>query len=800
MDERGLFEVAITFTDLKAREEFLQKVCAGDPEKKKRLEALLAMHNRAGDFLESQAGGNHSHTTEYMSGEDEAGLEEVLKLLSPSEKKDSLGTLGHYEVLTVLGQGGFGTVLKAFDEKLHRLVAIKVLSPAMAATSPPRKRFLREARSAAAIKHENIVAVHSVEETPFPYIVMEFVDGITLQEKMDGAGPLDPMEIASLGKQIARGLAAAHAAGLIHRDIKPGNILIQQGPEHLVKITDFGLARAADDASITRSGAIIGTPLYMSPEQAKGGSMDHRSDLFSLGNVLYTMASGRPAFRAPGTVSVLKRVAEDKQRPLTEIVADTPPWLVAIIDTLLEKDPEARFQTAREVADLLDAYYREMKKGSKIMPVFRFDRKKKQAVLDSATPSIWPRAVAFGVGMISLLGCAEWLGWTRFLSGQPNTDAGSGFSSGMAATQEVPKALSADPDRELAGWAVQQPAMDIVVQFEDGSPAINLKSGGTVPEKPFHVASLVWTDAEKLTDSDLEGMGKCVRLVEIRLVSPGFRFPEVTDLGLALLCSFGKDSKIQNLDFSGGAFPKVTEKGIMCLNQIENLLGLGLKLAPGQGGAFEKLQLPYLASFSLGGEGIPGDWSRGGANRFPQVTQVWLGFPQKLQNLQDLVRLKRINNLSFWGCELDDQMFSEIANLPDLTGLMINGNKGITSESWAKLRELKKLKTLNLLSVSMDAKTAEALGFLPALETLYLSHSDLTDEGLAGLGRSETLKELHLYANSKITNKGLENLARGKKLEYIEVTQCPGITPIGILALEKALPKCKVFSESSAKP
>lgn len=182
----------------------------------------------------------------------------------------------------------------------------------MAATSPPRKRFLREARSAAAIKHENIVQVYSVEEEPLPFLVMEYIDGETLRHKLDSSGPLEISEVLYLTRQIAAGLAAAHAMGLIHRDIKPGNILLEQGVERKVKITDFGLARAADDASLTRFGTISGTPMYMAPEQAMGKTLDHRADLFSLGSVLYQMACGRPPFRAPSTIAVLRRGAASR--------------------------------------------------------------------------------------------------------------------------------------------------------------------------------------------------------------------------------------------------------------------------------------------------------------------------------------------------------------------------------------------------------------------------------------------------------------------------------------------------------
>src|SRR5262249_50923963 len=155
------------------------------------------------------------------------GEENALSFLQPSPKPGSLGRLAHYEVLEVLGRGAFGIVLKAFDEKLHRVVAIKVMAPQLASTSPPRKRFLREARAAAGIHHENVVTIYAIEDQPIPYLVMEYIAGETLQQKLDRSGPLDVPEVLRIGRQIASGLAAAHAMGLIHRDIKPSNILLE---------------------------------------------------------------------------------------------------------------------------------------------------------------------------------------------------------------------------------------------------------------------------------------------------------------------------------------------------------------------------------------------------------------------------------------------------------------------------------------------------------------------------------------------------------------------------------------------
>ena len=361
MNEQAIFLAALEITDPAERSAFLKKACDGNADLLRKVEALLAAHEKSGEFLDRPALGQMAGSPDATTiGNSSISDELDLSFLSPSAKPGSLGKLGHYEVLQVLGQGAFGTVLKAFDEKLHRLVAIKVLSRELAATSPPRKRFVREARSVAAIKHENVIAIYSVEEQPIPYFVMEFVDGSTLQDKMDEAGPLGVPEILHIGKQIASGLASAHALGLIHRDIKPANILLEKGFVQKVKITDFGLARAADDASMTQSGTIVGTPLYMAPEQAKGATLDARADLFSLGSVLYALATGHAPFRARTAIAVLRRVAEDTPRPMQEVISDIPDWLVAIVDKLLAKQPDDRFQSAQEVADLLSKCQAEL--------------------------------------------------------------------------------------------------------------------------------------------------------------------------------------------------------------------------------------------------------------------------------------------------------------------------------------------------------------------------------------------------------------------------------------------------------
>ncbi|HEX4071045.1 MAG TPA: serine/threonine-protein kinase [Planctomycetaceae bacterium] len=283
-----------------------------------------------------------------------------LDFLSPPAHPELLGQLGRYQIEQVIGAGGMGIVLKGFDTDLNRPVAVKVLAPHLSHSGAARQRFSREARAAAAVVHEHVVAIYNVEsEEETPFLVIQYVPGRSLQDRVDQDGPLAAEEILRIGMQAAAGLAAAHAQGVIHRDVKPANILLESGVERAL-LTDFGLARVADDASLTHSGIVAGTPHYMSPEQARGETADARSDLFSLGAVLYFMATGHPPFRAEQAMVVLNRICHDRPRPVREINRKIPDELADVIDRLLEKKPSRRFASAAEVQQALAAVLKEL--------------------------------------------------------------------------------------------------------------------------------------------------------------------------------------------------------------------------------------------------------------------------------------------------------------------------------------------------------------------------------------------------------------------------------------------------------
>ncbi len=262
--------------------------------------------------------------------------------------------LDKYIILDVLGRGGMGIVFKAHDTLLERTVAIKVLGPLLAGSPVARKRFIREGQTAAAVKHEHIVTIFDVEGQETPYLVLEYVEGTSLEDLLLRSAPLPIDDVIRIGTQVAKGLAAAHRKGLVHRDIKPANILIEKNTGR-VCITDFGLARAVDDMSLSRQGEVCGTPHYMAPEQVAGGAVDHRADLFSLGSVLYYMCTGELPFTANNSMAVLHRVLEETPRSVATCNRAVPAWLVQLIESLHAKDPERRIQSADKVAEVLAA-------------------------------------------------------------------------------------------------------------------------------------------------------------------------------------------------------------------------------------------------------------------------------------------------------------------------------------------------------------------------------------------------------------------------------------------------------------
>jgi serine/threonine protein kinase len=481
--------------------------------------------------------------------------QESLPFLQPGTQPGSLGRLSHFEVLKILGKGGFGIVLKAFDEKLRRMVAIKALGPQLTGSANARSRFVREARTAASVNSKYVVATYEVYEQPIPFLVMEYVAGITLQARIHRREPFAIRDILRIGGEMAEGLAAAHHQGLIHRDIKPANILLEdrnhstgdnlqltpiddnatailaavenRSAAGRVKIADFGLARAVDDVGLTQSGMIAGTPHFMSPEQARGETLDHRSDLFSLGSVLYAMCTGHPPFRAHKTIGVMKRVCDDTPWPIREINPAIPESLAAVVNQLLEKDPARRIQTAAEVAEKFEHQLAHLDEATLSATSYLFvddeamadspailTRSKASSQIKRSRPR-WQRVAAAAVLFAGIvLAVTEFAGLTHLFRAKSRTDSNQPDDQRQVANNGTPTPLpnvvnpnSAEPKKPPVS-VVPKRAMSIaeryaaVLQRQD-APKDNAErlafAKMAYEQKKFSFATRLWAEA---LDSD----------------------------------------------------------------------------------------------------------------------------------------------------------------------------------------------------------------------------------------------------------------------------------------------------------
>ncbi len=276
-------------------------------------------------------------------------------LLGPPERPGEVGRLGRFRVLRLLGAGGMGLVFEAEDEALRRRVALKVMRPELAASAAGRERFRLETQAAAALEHDHVVPIYHVGEAagpagwPVPFLVMPLLRGEPLDARVKRLGRLPTAEVLRIGREAAAGLAAAHRAGLVHRDVKPANLWLEEGSDR-VKVLDFGLARGpAGGGGLTLPGTVLGTPAYLAPEQASGGAVDARADLFSLGCVLYLLSTGRPPFQGDNPLAVLWAIGAEAPTPPHEACPKVPRALSALLLRLLAKAPAGRPASAEVV-------------------------------------------------------------------------------------------------------------------------------------------------------------------------------------------------------------------------------------------------------------------------------------------------------------------------------------------------------------------------------------------------------------------------------------------------------------------
>ncbi|HEX6020110.1 MAG TPA: protein kinase, partial [Burkholderiaceae bacterium] len=385
--------------------------------------------------------------------------------------------VGRYLIQSRLGRGGMATVYKAHDPQINRSVAIKFLHASLAEDAEFHARFLREARAAGGLSHPNIVVVHDVGEIEGrPYMAMELVDGVPLADQLDRGKPLPIRDAVLVGLQLARALDYAHAHGIVHRDIKPGNILML-ADGRTVKVTDFGIAHMDDGAGQqhTQVGAVMGTPQYMSPEQTRGEKLDGRSDLFSAGIVLYQMITGERPFKGESLVAVATRIANDPTPPLGQKRPDAPASLRRVVERCLAKQPAQRYQSGKELADALLKVLAELEETAR----------------EQSKPRIVPLRVKWAIAMAAIV--AVVMGITAAIITQRQYAALMGqaieYGSSLArfiARQNAAPALA--EEWEVVDVAVQE--MMKTGNFErivvmDPSGVVRASSVGALVGKPY---------------------------------------------------------------------------------------------------------------------------------------------------------------------------------------------------------------------------------------------------------------------------------------------------------------------------
>lgn len=575
--------------------------------------------------------------------------------LAPPQVPGEFGRLGNYRVLKVLGEGGMGIVFQAEDLQLGRQVALKVVRPEAAAAPDARARFLREARACAALKNDHVITIHQVgEERGVLFMAMELLEGMPLDRWLKEGGTPDLAQILRIGRETAAGLAAAHAKGLVHRDVKPGNLWLEQDYGR-IKILDFGLARLqTEDVHLTQTGLVVGTPSHMAPEQAGGGVVDERCDLFSLGVVLYRLCSGQQPFRGETTMALLTSLAVDAPRSVRSLNPEVPAELSELIDRLLEKRPEDRPASAHVVVEALAAIERAHAQVSAAPPP------PPPATSPAEARSRGPRRKAVLIGLAALAGVL--LAVVVIII--RNKD-------GSETRIEVPKGATVEVRKDG--------------QVTKIGPA---KPVGTSPAD--QLAVITWLMKDKgLFRIDIEQNGKTVK----RFAPPSLPF-KITKLSLNIH-SFG-DKKplaadeivrvaalvdLQELNLGGQPVTDEVLERLVGLSELRQLSLIYAKVTPA---AAQTLQ------------------------RFPKLESL-SGIPPSEEWLKALVRMPALKSLGFYRTHVTGQAMRQFKNLPHLTQL----NFKETTFQKDALSQLKEAKQLRLLVIAnqngIDKATFERL-------------------------------------------------------------------------------------------
>ena len=674
-----------------------------------------------------------------------------------------MGMLGPYRIVKELGHGGMGVVYAAIDTRLDRKLALKVMLPEFAANSAAKERFLREARSAAKITHDNVVTVYEADERQgVPYLAMQYLEGYPLDGYLKKKGNPSIPQVVRIATEAALGLGAAHKLGLIHRDVKPGNIWLES-PLGRVKVLDFGLAKPVDaEVELTNNGAIVGTPTYMSPEQARGEKVDSRSDLFSLGVMLYRLCTGALPFNGSNTMAMLMALGTQDPTPVRELNPQVPEVLAVLIHKLLSKKADDRPQSADELVKRLRAIAKGISSTQSqpaiSAPVASGPQIVYVPVQVTAAPENMPNAFSDIdiTKTVTTLPQTEGEPIRKKPRGKNGQWIAAGFLSLLAAVL-LSGVIIIIKNKDGTETKIEVPeGATITVKGKDGQELAKVGPGGK--ELPPNAVTM---DTDRKAAEYVLSIGGAVRINDLEtdiktLVElPKERFKltvvdlafntKVTDAGLAHLEEL---KSLTTLNLQGTL---VSDAGVTDLKELKRLTDLRIintkiTLAKVQEIA---IALPKCFIEHDGGAIQPVDVDRKAAE--------WL-----------------LNRGAEFGCNSAAGYFQVLygkkTELP--AGGITLANFKLTSKEFTAdadlecFRGLKKLDTVVLAETTLSDAGVEVLITLPNLQKLYLNGTKITDASLTGFGKMPTLVLLHL---------------RGTK-----------VTDVGVKALAAALPNCKI--------
>lgn len=745
-----------------------------------------------------------------------------LDFLDPPQNADEMGRLAHYRILSVLGSGGMGVVFAAEDTLLQRAVALKIMNPQAAAKRNAKERFLREARAVAKFEHEHIVPIYQVgEANGIPYLAMPLLKGMSIDQRLKQGIPFSIPQVLRIAKQAAEALAVAHEHGIVHRDIKPGNIWLEPVRGGNIRILDFGLALPSnEDVSLTQSGAIIGTPAYMSPEQAQSKKADHRSDLFSLGVVLYRMTTGKLPFQGDSAIGILTSVMMDTPIAPMDIRHDVPEGLSQLILQMLEKDVENRPDSASQVADRIqqiEVGLKPIAKNSVSIPESPDDQPDNQAQRRRPTWGYSAIGIAFAaMVLLTLSSIFYWETPQGTLRIEINDDAlavtltkNGAIIKGADKTHDIlvapgdqrlkiqrgdmefetekfvlkkgdtvtlkvellPGKIQVVKGKQIIGEKIL-PAPAIASEADRKAAKWVLSVGGEIkindepvsirnvdalPEEPFRLTYVNLSDNQKITDEGLANFRGCRHVEQLRLD----RTP-VTDEGLA---NFGNCTNLRHLSLERTG---ISNEGLRQLQKCNGMRYVDLhdvtKVTDG-GLKFlrdcSQLEVLFLHGTSVSDAGL-------------SYVKYW----PKLRNLivqinggSGLIYLKNHPSLEIleWAgpTHITDREMMHLQDCVKLKKLAIGGNYTDTGIEY--LKKCNRLQFLSLFSAELTDKTLASIAKNhPELIEFGAGAGEFTDAGLSQLNDLKKLTAINLVSD-RITDQGISNLRILENLVSVDI-------------------------------